>query len=150
MYRLGVGIVLLNKKNQVFLGARKDQTESAWQMPQGGIDGNEPPYAAAQRELLEETGIEKTTYIAETKNWLSYDFPHALKKSFFGGQYIGQKQKWFLLRFDGKDDDINIQTDTPEFKMWMWGDFNSLNTNAVLFKHLMYKKIMTEFSTYIL
>ncbi len=149
MYRLGVGIVLINKHSQVFLGARYDQSEDAWQMPQGGINHGESPGTAAVRELVEETGITSTKYIAETQNWLSYDFPPDYKKMFFCGKYTGQKQKWFLLKFLGTDADITINTPPVEFKKWRWANFMDIVNHAISFKKDMYAEIVHIFTPYL-
>ncbi|HVH81503.1 MAG TPA: RNA pyrophosphohydrolase, partial [Stellaceae bacterium] len=109
-YRPGVGIVLVNDERKVWVGRRIDMPAglSAWQMPQGGIDGNETPMHAALRELYEETGTDKAKIIAETRGWLHYDLPEPLRATAWGGRYRGQKQKWFLMRFAGEDGDIDL------------------------------------------
>src|SRR5271163_2927794 len=114
-YRPGVGIMLLNHDNRVFVAKRIDTLSEAWQMPQGGIDDGETPLEAAVRELKEETGTDKATLIKESRDWLTYDLPDHLIPIIWNGKFRGQRQKWFAMRFTGKDSDINIETDHPEF-----------------------------------
>ncbi|MEQ9446362.1 MAG: RNA pyrophosphohydrolase [Rhodospirillaceae bacterium] len=144
-YRQGVGVVLLNAKNRVFVAQRIDTTEPAWQMPQGGLDQGEDPYAAALRELKEETGTDKATLIAETKNWLRYDLPEDLQAKMWKGKYRGQEQKWYLMRFTGTDADINIETEHPEFSDWKWAEFTTLPDMIVGFKKDLYRQIVEAF-----
>jgi putative (di)nucleoside polyphosphate hydrolase len=147
-YRSGVGIMLINKHNKVFVGKRIDQTSGfdAWQMPQGGIDPNESPIDAANRELLEEVGIKSAVLVAEHSQWLIYDLPKELIGQVWGGKYRGQKQKWFLMQFTGEDNLININTHTPEFNAWKWEDIGNLIPNIVPFKRNLYRKIIAEFA----
>ena len=145
-YRQGVGIVLLNQHGQVFSGARNDVTGDHWQCPQGGIDEGESPLQAAMRELKEEVGTSNAKVIQETIGWIRYDFPPHLAKGFWFGQYKGQEQKWFLLEFKGKERDINIETDAPEFKAWKWMPFASLIPQMVDFKRHVYEQVGREFS----
>ena len=149
LYRLGVGIMMLNSKNQVFVAERK-KPKNAWQMPQGGIEMNESPHDALLREAMEEMGTNNFYIIAESNNWLKYDFPLKYKRKWFKGKYIGQKQKWFLLNFLGNDDEININTVGAEFINWKWIDINKLEEMIVDFKREMYRDIMSEFNTIIL
>src|SRR5687768_5045371 len=109
-YRPGVGIMLLNADNQVFVARRIDTISEAWQMPQGGIDEGEDPLQAALRELKEETGTDKAVLLRESHDWMTYDLPQALVPKIWGGRYRGQKQKWFAMRFTGQPSDININT----------------------------------------
>jgi putative (di)nucleoside polyphosphate hydrolase len=118
-YRRGVGIFLLNEANRVFVGRRID-TVNAWQMPQGGIDAGETPRVAALRELQEEVGTDKAEIIAETADWLRYDLPVPLVGRVWSGRYRGQEQKWFAMRFKGRDEDIRLDRHEPEFNAWQW------------------------------
>ena len=142
--RIGVGIVLLNKKNKVFVGKRIDNPENFWQMPQGGVDQNENLLQAAKRELEEETGIKSVELVKELKEWLQYDLPKNLLGKIWGGKYRGQNQKWFIMNFIGKDDEINIKTKNPEFLEWKWIQISELPKIAVTFKVELYKKIKEE------
>ena len=147
-YRKGVGVVLLNKKNEIFVGKRIDNEEfDAWQMPQGGINKNETPIKAAFRELKEETGVMKkdVKILSVSKNWLYYDLPKNLIKKVFKGKYKGQKQKWYIMRFYGKNHKINIQTENPEFQNWKWTPSRKLKNIIVSFKKKLYREILKEF-----
>ena len=142
--RLGVGIVVLNKKNQVFVGKRIDNPGNSWQMPQGGVDKNENFLHAAKRELEEETGIKSVKLIKELNELLTYDLPDSLLGKIWKGKYRGQKQKWFIMKFIGEDSEINIKTKHPEFLDWKWIDLEELTKIAVPFKLEVYKKIKSE------
>jgi putative (di)nucleoside polyphosphate hydrolase len=144
-YRLGVGIMLLNNDNRVFVAKRIDMTSEAWQMPQGGIDEGEEPAVAALRELLEETGTDKATIIQESNGWLDYDLPAHLVPRLWGGRFRGQRQKWFAMRFTGVDSDIDIATAHPEFSEWKWVEMRRLPDVIVPFKRQMYERIVAEF-----
>ena len=143
-YRLGVGIMLLNEKNKVFVGKRKDIKSDAWQMPQGGVNKGEKDEVAAFRELYEETGIKKVKIISKSKKFYKYNIPISLKKKLWNGEYIGQKQKWFIMRFVGNEEEINIKTKNAEFKEWKWIDINQLINVVVSFKLNVYKSIVKE------
>jgi putative (di)nucleoside polyphosphate hydrolase len=117
-FRPGVGVMLVNGIGQVFVGKRIDMIEEAWQMPQGGIDGDETPIIAAMRELPEELGTANVEVVAESSRWLQYELPSSLQGRAWGGQWRGQRQKWFLMRFLGDDREINIATQHPEFSDW--------------------------------
>ena len=149
-YRPCVGVVLLNAEGRVFVGERID-TPGAWQMPQGGIDGNETPHEAALRELWEETGVtsDKVETLAQTADWLTYDLPPELLGKVWKGKYRGQKQQWVLLRFFGTDGDIRIDTDHPEFARWKWVDGSDLVEGIVPFKRHIYEAITTEFADFL-
>lgn len=144
-YRLGVGIMLMNRQRQVFVAKRLDMISEAWQMPQGGIDAGETPAVAAMRELLEETGTDKASILAESKDWYSYDLPDSLVAKIWGGKYRGQKQKWFLMQFTGTDADINIETEHPEFSEWKWVEAQTLPDIIVPFKKQLYADLVKEF-----
>lgn len=145
IYRLGVGALLLNNQNQVFVAQRID-TPGAWQMPQGGIDKGEDPRKTVMRELGEEIGTNHAEIIAETTDWLIYDLPDELRNNVWGGKYRGQKQKWFALRFTGTDADIDLSADDhPEFDTWRWVEIGQLTDLIVPFKRLLYENIVDEF-----
>ena len=142
--RLGVGIILLNSENKVFVGKRIDNPENFWQMPQGGINNNESFFQAAKRELEEETGITKTKLIKELDQWLTYDLPKNLLGKIWQGKYRGQKQKWFIMKFEGRDQEINVNTNSPEFLDWKWINPVELPKIVVNFKVDIYKKLLNE------
>ena len=153
-YRLGVGIALLNNDNKIFVGKRIDLSkgisneinnpERFWQMPQGGVDQNENFFQAAKRELKEETGIKSVELIKEIDEWLEYDLPEDLINKLWNGKYRGQKQKWFIMKFIGNEDEINIKTQNPEFLEWKWINPSKLTDSVVHFKHNVYSKIKKE------
>ena len=142
--RIGVGIVVLNNENKVFVGKRIDNPANSWQMPQGGVDKNENFLQAAKRELEEETSIKTVVVIKELNEWLSYDLPKNLLGKIWKGKYRGQKQKWFIMKFLGKNDEINIRTKEPEFSDWKWIKPSDLPEVAVDFKINIYKKMAKE------
>jgi putative (di)nucleoside polyphosphate hydrolase len=144
-YRRGVGIMLLNARNEVLVAQRIDFTGDAWQMPQGGIDTGESPLEAALRELEEEIGTNKADFLAETKGWFSYDFPPKLRERFRRGRFQGQRQKWFAMRFTGQDSEINLATAHPEFKAWKWVEPEQLPRLIVPFKRQVYLGVLDEF-----
>ncbi|OUD09817.1 RNA pyrophosphohydrolase [Marivivens niveibacter] len=145
-YRPCVGVMLVNKEGKVFVGQRNDRDTDAWQMPQGGIDKGEEPREAALRELGEEIGVspDLVTVGGETKGWVAYDLPHDVVPHIWKGRYKGQEQKWFLLRFNGTDDQINIQTEHPEFTAWKWIDPADVVGAIVPFKRAVYEQVMAE------
>ena len=150
-YRRGVGVMLLNREGKVFVGARIDNTDEAWQMPQGGIDEGEEPWATALREVEEETGIpghlvERVTSCPER---LKYELPHELQGKLWGGRWIGQDQDWYLARFLGADTDVNIHTATPEFRDWKWIEPEQLPELIVPFKRDIYRRLLREFADYL-
>ena len=142
--RTGVGIVVLNKKNQVFLAKRIDNPKNFWQMPQGGVDNGEKFYEAAIRELEEETSIKTVSLIKEIDGLTTYLLPNHLVGIIWKGRYKGQKQKWFVVRFDGDEKEININTKHPEFLDWKWVNIENLTDQIVEFKIHVYKKIQEE------
>lgn len=143
-YRQGVGIVLIDSRGRVFVGQRSD-TKNAWQMPQGGIDKGETPREAALRELKEETGTDKARIVGVTRSWLRYDLPADLQAKVWKGKYRGQEQKWFLMRFTGRDEDIDLAAHTPEFDTWKWLPFKQLPRVIVGFKREIYKQVVAYF-----
>lgn len=147
-YRPCAGIMLINQRKEVFVAKRIDTKAEAWQMPQGGIDEGEDPKDAATRELFEETAVRNATIIAESKSWLKYDLPEELIGKMWKGRYRGQEQKWFLMRLEGDESEINIQTDTPEFSEWKWVEYTQLPELIVPFKRDLYQQIVEEFSPY--
>tara|TARA_B100001741_G_scaffold206041_1_gene170314 strand:- start:300 stop:773 length:474 start_codon:yes stop_codon:yes gene_type:complete len=142
--RNGVGIVVLNKKNQIFLAKRIDNPKNFWQMPQGGIDHGEEFFEAAIRELEEETSIKTVSLIKELDRLTTYLLPDHLVGIIWKGKYKGQKQKWFVVRFDGEENEININTKNPEFLDWKWVNIDNLTDKVVNFKIHVYKKIQRE------
>lgn len=148
-YRCGVGMMILNKNDMVFVGKRVDTKIDAWQMPQGGIDINEDPKRAVLREMEEEIGSKKGSIIKESKFWYTYDLPKHLIPKLWNGCYRGQRQKWFLIRFTGFDKDINIHTTIPEFNDWKWVNIMDLINIITPFKRKLYKSIIEEFKIYI-
>ena len=145
--RIGVGIVLLNHENNIFVGKRIDNPQNSWQMPQGGVDQNENFLQAAKRELEEETGIKSVELIKELDGWFKYDLPKYLLGKLWEGKYRGQKQKWFVMKFKGKTDEINVKTKNPEFFDWKWIKSSELPSVAVKFKVDIYNKIKAELTS---
>jgi len=142
--RTGVGIILLNHENKIFVGKRIDNPKNFWQMPQGGVNQNENFLQAAKRELEEETGIKSVELVKELNEWLGYDLPENLLGKVLEGKYRGQKQKWFIMKFVGKDNEINVKTKNPEFLDWKWIEVSKLPSIAVSFKIDLYKKLKEE------
>ena len=150
-YRRGVGVMLLNGQGKVFVGARVDNPDDAWQMPQGGIDEGEDPWATALRELKEETGIAPYLIerLAECPERLRYELPEEWRPRFWGGKWVGQEQDWFLARFLGTDADVNIATEHPEFREWKWIEPEKLPDLIVPFKRDLYRQLVREFADYL-
>jgi putative (di)nucleoside polyphosphate hydrolase len=151
LYRRSVGVMLLNREGKVFVGARIDNTDEAWQMPQGGIDKGEEPWATAQRELEEETGIPPhlVERIAKCPERLRYDLPEGARQRLWGGKWRGQLQDWYVARFLGDDSDVNIATKHPEFREWKWVEPEQLPDLIVPFKRDMYRRLLDEFAEYL-
>lgn len=144
-YRPCVGIILLNDEREVFVGKRIDTRSEAWQMPQGGVDPGEDSQQAAFRELEEEIGTAKAEIIAKSQNSYRYDLPDHLIGDLWDGQYRGQEQDWFVMRFLGTDGDINIATKHPEFLAWKWTKFQDVPSMIVPFKRPLYEALVNEF-----
>ena len=140
-YRNGVGIVVLNNENKVFVAKRIDNPKNFWQMPQGGINEGEESLTAAFRELKEETSIKKVELIKEIEGTITYELPKHLLGVIWKGRYKGQKQKWFLMRYLGNDEEINIRTKKPEFLEWKWVDIESITEIVVDFKLHVYREL---------
>ncbi len=150
-YRPCVGVVLIDARGMVFAGQRIDNPAPAWQMPQGGIDDGETPREAAYRELWEETGVtrDKVEFIGKTHGWVTYDLPPGLLGKVWGGKYRGQKQKWFLFRFNGQDSDVKIATEHPEFAQWRWILADEMLESIVPFKRAVYEQVIRSFRAYL-
>ena len=139
--RSGVGIVVLNKENKVFVAKRIDNPKNFWQMPQGGVDNGEDFLTAAYRELEEETSIKNVELVSELDGLVSYDLPDRLLGIIWKGKYRGQKQKWFIMRYLGKDSEINIRTKKPEFLDWKWVNLEEITELVVDFKLHVYQEV---------
>lgn len=144
-YRPCVGVMLFNREGLVFVGKRIDQTVEGWQMPQGGIDGEETPIEAGFRELEEEIGTRNAQFLRELDEWLAYDLPQHLLGVALHGRYRGQRQKWVAMRFLGDDSEINIATEHPEFAQWKWLAIEALPRLIVPFKRDTYAKVISSF-----
>lgn len=152
-YRPNVGVMLINDQGLIFTAQRADRPAGteAWQMPQGGIDKGEDPRSAALRELEEETGVapDLVEVLAETPDWIRYDLPEDLIGKLWKGKWRGQEQKWFLMRFCGPDDAINIATEHPEFTDWRWSPPEALVPGIVPFKRAVYEQVLGMFQEYL-
>ncbi|RIX29349.1 RNA pyrophosphohydrolase [Sphingomonas edaphi] len=151
LYRRGVGVMLINHQKLAWVGRRIDNRDEAWQMPQGGLDEGEEPWAGALRELEEETGIAPRLVekLADHPQQLRYDIPDAIASSLWGGKWKGQLQDWFLARFLGSDDDVDIVTEHPEFSHWQWVEPHLLPELIVPFKRDMYRTIVEGFADHL-
>ena len=145
-YRRCVGMMILNTQNKILVGRRIDHPSGYWQMPQGGIDKDEIPAEAVWREMIEEIGTNKAELLHTSSQWYHYDIPQdTLNTLPWGKIYVGQIQKWFVFRFTGQDQDINVGTENPEFSEWKWLKHESLVNNIVPFKRDLYTKVIEEF-----
>ena len=142
--RTGVGIILLNNKNQVFVGKRKDNPGDKWQMPQGGVEDGEDFLTTMKRELFEETNIKKIKIIKEIEQMYEYELPKNLIGIIWKGKFRGQKQKWFITKFTGDENEINLNTEHPEFVEWKWIDIKMLPNVIVEFKKDLYLNLLKE------
>ncbi len=148
--RIGVGAILINKENKIFVGKRKDfPKNNKWQMPQGGVNDGENCLDALKRELQEETSIKSIKILKELDGWTEYELPNYLLGKIWKGKYRGQKQKWFVLKFTGKDNEINLKTKHPEFIEWKWTDPESLPKIIVDFKKTLYEKLLLKIKPFI-
>lgn len=148
-YRQGAGIVLINPRGQILICRRIDVEGGAWQMPQGGCERGENPKLCALRELKEEIGTDSATVLAETRDWHRYDLPEPLRARAFGGRYTGQRLKWFLMRFTGRDEDIDLQVRNQEFDGWLWVPPDHVADLVVAFKRPMYQAVLEEFGEWL-
>ena len=142
--RIGVGIIVLNENNHVFVGKRKDNPVNNWQMPQGGVDAGEDFMTAMKRELFEETSIQNIKILKELKNMYQYELPDYLVGIIWKGKFRGQKQRWFITRFLGSEEEINLKTKNPEFIEWKWLEPKKLPEVIVYFKKKLYENLLTE------
>ena len=147
--RTGVGIIILNNSNQVFVGKRKDNPGDKWQMPQGGVEKGEDFITAMRRELIEETSIKNIKILKEIQNMYQYELPNNLVGIIWKGKFRGQRQKWFITKFLGTDDEININTKKPEFISWKWIERKKLPEIIVSFKKDLYAKLLEEINSFI-
>ena len=147
--RTGVGIIVLNRNNHVFVGKRKDNPTNKWQMPQGGVDKGEDFVTAMKRELIEETSIKNVKILKEIDNMLEYELPENLVGIIWKGKFRGQKQKWFITRFIGKDNEIDLNTKHPEFIDWKWIEPKKLPEVIVSFKKNLYINLLREINLFI-
>ena len=147
--RTGVGIIILNNNNQVFVAKRKDNPVDKWQMPQGGLDEGEDFVAAMKRELIEETSIRNIKILKEIENMYQYELPEKLVGILWKGKFRGQKQKWFITKFLGQDNEINLNTKNPEFIEWKWIEPKKLPEVIVDFKKKLYEDLLKEINSFI-
>lgn len=149
LYRSGVGIVVINPAKKIFVGKRIDNHSDAWQMPQGGIDAGEDEEKAMLRELFEETGIKDVRVLSRSEGYFYYNLPYKLQRKFWGGKFLGQKQRWFLVEFQGNDKSINISSETPEFSEWKWLGKEDVINSIVSFKKELYEQVLNEFRDFL-
>ena len=145
-YRRCAGMMIMNDQKKILVGKRLDHPSGYWQMPQGGIDENENPEEAVWREMMEEIGTNNAELIKSSSQWINYEIPKdTLETLPWGKKYIGQTQKWFIFKFKGKNSDINVGTENPEFSEWKWAKLESLINNIVPFKRKVYSLVLKEF-----
>lgn len=151
LYRSGIGIMLINSEKKIFVGKRIDNNSDAWQMPQGGLDPGEDEDVAMFRELWEETGIVSSAVkvLKKSSQYFYYNLPYKLQKKFWGGKYLGQKQRWYLAEFIGEESMINLRGETPEFSDWKWIEKDHLLASIVGFKRGLYRDVLKEFSEFL-
>ena len=142
--RIGVGIILINNENKIFVGKRKDNPVDKWQMPQGGVNKNENFINAMKRELFEETSVKSIEILKELDGWFEYELPKNLLGIIWKGRFRGQKQKWFIAKFTGNEKEINLNTENPEFIEWKWVKMDELPYIIVDFKKRVYEKLLIE------
>jgi putative (di)nucleoside polyphosphate hydrolase len=149
LYRSGVGIVVINNDKKIFVGKRIDNHSDAWQMPQGGLEAGEDEDIAMLRELAEETGIKDVKLLAKSSGYFYYNLPYKLQKKFWGGKFLGQKQRWYLVKFTGEEKSINIATEDQEFSEWKWIEPKEVLSLIVPFKRELYEDVINEFKEYL-
>lgn len=151
LYRTGVGIMLLNEDKKIFTAQRISNTvNSSWQMPQGGVDRGEHEDEAVFRELYEETGIKNAQILKKSDDYHYYNLPYVLQKKFWGGKYMGQRQRWYLMKFEGHEQEIDLNVfDEPEFSNYQWSTNDFLVNNVVQFKKKIYENLVHEFNKYL-
>ena len=147
--RIGVGAIVLNSENKIFVGKRADNPIDKWQMPQGGVDKGENFISAMKRELKEETSIQNIKILKQIDQWFEYELPKNLLGIIWKGKFRGQKQKWFVVRFIGNESEINLKTKHPEFIEWKWIEVDDLTKVIVDFKKDVYKKLVVELKKFI-
>ena len=147
--RIGVGAIVLNSENKIFVGKRADNPIDKWQMPQGGVDKGENFISAMKRELKEETSIQNIKILKQIDQWFEYELPKNLLGIIWKGKFRGQKQKWFIVRFIGNESEINLKTKHPEFIEWKWIEIDELTNVIVDFKKDVYKKLAIEIKKFI-
>ena len=147
--RIGVGAIVLNNKNKIFVGKRADNPVDKWQMPQGGVNKGENLITAMKRELMEETSIQNIKVLKKIDKWFEYELPKDLLGIIWKGKFRGQKQKWFIVRFIGNESEINLKTKHPEFIEWKWIEIDELTNVIVDFKKDVYKKLVIELKKFI-
>ena len=147
--RIGVGAIVLNSENKIFVGKRADNPIDKWQMPQGGVDKGENFISAMKRELKEETSIQNIKILKQLDQWFEYELPKNLLGIIWKGKFRGQKQKWFIVRFVGKETEINLKTKHPEFIEWKWVEIEDLTKVIVDFKKNVYEKLVVELKKFI-
>ena len=147
--RIGVGAIVLNSENKIFVGKRADNPVDKWQMPQGGVDKGENFISAMRRELKEETSIQNIKILKQIDQWFEYELPKNLLGIIWKGKFRGQKQKWFVVRFVGNESEINLKTKHPEFIEWKWIELDDLTKVIVDFKKDVYKKLVVELKKFI-